>query len=255
MTTLLSIENLGKSFGGFKALSGLNFEVAQGETFAIIGPNGAGKTTLFKVLTGEIPATTGKIDFDGTDITRFAADERVRMGIGRTFQIVRIMPEFTLMENLIVAIEVRQKTLKGQSWRRRVSPDPSVVEEAYHRLEQVHLENSHATEARHLSLGDRKRLELIATLALEPVVLLLDEPTAGMSPPERVAIIDLIHRKKEELGLTILLTEHDMDFVFRLSQRLMVMNQGQKIIDGLPAEIAASETVREIYLGKETVNA
>jgi branched-chain amino acid transport system ATP-binding protein len=255
MTELLKTERVGKSYGGFRALHNISFEVAAGETFAIIGPNGAGKTTLFKVMTGEVPSSSGRIFLAGTDITRTAADERVRMGIGRTFQIVRVFPEFTLMENLIVAIEVRNRNRKTSRGFLRVRPTSEVTDEAYQRLNHLGLARLHATEARHLSLGDRKRLELALTLAIEPAVLMMDEPTAGMSSSERVAIIDLIQRTKEDLKLTILLTEHDMDFVFQLAQTLMVMNQGEKILAGPPEVVTASETVREIYLGKEMVHA
>lgn len=252
MSPILRVEGVGKAYGGFQALKDVSFDVRAGETFAIIGPNGAGKTTLFKVLTGEVPRTRGRIYMGDVDITRTSADQRVRLGLGRTFQIVRVFPEFSLIENLIVAIEARER---GASFGVRVRPTQAVADEAYQRLAAMGIARLHATEARHISLGDRKRLELALTLALEPRILMLDEPTAGMSPSERVAIIDLIQRTKQELNLTILLTEHDMDFVFRLAETLMVMNQGQKILAGRPDEVAASATVQEIYLGKEISHA
>jgi len=252
MSPILRVVGVGKTYGGFQALKDVSFDVRAGETFAIIGPNGAGKTTLFKVLTGEVPRATGRIYMDGADITRTSADQRVRLGLGRTFQIVRVFPEFSLIENLIVAIEARER---GAILGVRVRPTEAVADEAYQRLASVGIARLHATEARHISLGDRKRLELALTLALEPRILMLDEPTAGMSPSERVAIIDLIQRTKQELNLTILLTEHDMDFVFRLAETLMVMNQGEKILAGRPDEVTASEIVQEIYLGKEMTHA
>lgn len=249
MTALLRAEGVGKSYGGFHALKNVSFEVAQGESFAVIGPNGAGKTTLFKVLTGEVAGSSGRIHLNGNDITRTSADQRARMGLGRTFQIVRVFPEFSLIENLIIAIEARERGRGGGS--AGIRPSQSVTDEAYQRLESVGVSRLCRSEARHISLGDRKRLELALTLALEPKILMLDEPTAGMSPAERVSIIDLIIKTREELGLTILLTEHDMDFVFRLAQTLMVMNQGEKILAGDPREVADSPIVQEIYLGKE----
>jgi branched-chain amino acid transport system ATP-binding protein len=255
MTPILRAEGVGKTYGGFQALKNLSFEVALGETFAIIGPNGAGKTTLFKVLAGEEARTTGRIFMGKQEITRTSADERARMGLGRTFQIVRVFPESTLMENLTVAIEARERR-KGQGRRfGRVLPSGSVTNEAYQRLAAMGIARLHATEARHISLGDRKRLELALTLAIEPTVLMMDEPTAGMSPSERLAIIDLIQSTKEALGLTILLTEHDMDFVFRLAGTVMVMNQGEKLMAGHPNVVRASEAVQEIYLGKEISHA
>jgi len=253
--TLVRIEGVGKAYGGFQALKDVSFEVSAGETFAIIGPNGAGKTTLFKVMTGEVPGTTGRIYLGDADITDTPADMRVRMGLGRTFQIVRIFPEFTLLENLTIAIEARNRARGAVRRVLRARPRSEVTDEAYQRLHRLGLARLFATEARHLSLGDRKRLELALVLAMEPVVLMLDEPTAGMSPSDRIAIIELIEQTKKEFGLTILLTEHDMDFVFRLSQSLMVMNQGEKIFVGSPDEVRASETVQQIYLGKEMIHA
>lgn len=253
--TLLRVEGVGKTYGAFRALDDVSFEVSRGETFAIIGPNGAGKTTLFKVMTGEVPGSAGRIFLDGADITRKSADMRIRMGLGRTFQIVRVFPEFSLLENLTVAIEARNRSRGAFVHPFRARPIDAVTDEAYQRLARLGLAHLHATEARHLSLGDRKRLELALTLALEPMILMLDEPTAGMSPSDRIAIVELIEQTKTELGLTIVLTEHDMDFVFRLSQTLMVMNQGRKVLVGSPEEVRSSETVQQIYLGKEMVHA
>ncbi len=254
MNPILRVEGLSKRYGDFQALKDVTFDVAPGQTFAIIGPNGAGKSTLFKLMTGEVPQDAGRVWLRGRDISRASADERVPLGLGRTFQIVRVFKEFTLMENLILAIEARN-CQRGIKRGLRLKPDPAVVDEAYQRLHHLGIARHCSAEAHHLSLGDRKRLELAMTLAMEPMVLMLDEPTAGMSPSERVAIIELIQRTKEELGLTILLTEHDMDFVFRLSQAVMVMNHGQKILDGSPEAVAASPVVREIYLGKEVAHA
>jgi branched-chain amino acid transport system ATP-binding protein len=254
MTPLLRVEGVGKKYGEFRALTNVSFSVAEKETLAIIGPNGAGKTTLFKVMTGEVTGNSGRIFLGNSDITRTPADERARMGLGRTFQIARVFPALTLLENLVVAIEARNRS-RGASRSLRVRPSDVVTDEAYQRLGHLGLARHYATEARHLSLGDRKRLELALTLAIEPMILMLDEPTAGMAPSERVAIVELIERTKEELGLTILLTEHDMDFVFRLSQSVMVLNQGERVFVGSPSEVRASETVQQIYLGKELVHA
>jgi branched-chain amino acid transport system ATP-binding protein len=256
MKPILEINGVGKVYGDFRALTNVNFSVYDGETFAIVGPNGAGKTTLFRVMTGEVFNDEGSIAFLGQDISRLAAHERVSLGLGRTFQIARVFPEFSSMTNVIVAIEARNRNRnESVSQISRIKPSADVREEAAQRLASIGLGNELATEARHLSLGDKKRLELALTLALEPIVLLLDEPTAGMSPSERHSIIDLISEVKTALGLTIILTEHDMDFVFRLSKRIMVMNQGQVVLVGDQDELRNSATVREIYLGKEMVDA
>jgi len=256
MKELLRIEGVGKKYGDFQALKNVSFSVDERKTLAIIGPNGAGKTTLFKVMTGEVPASSGSIRLAGMDITRTSADERARLGLGRTFQIVRIFPDMTLLENLLVAIEARNRNRPAApGLRMQVRPRDAVVTEAWQRLNYLGLSHLHAAQARHLSLGDRKRLELALTLAMEPRVLMLDEPTAGMSPAERLAIINLIKRTREEFGLTVLLTEHDMDFVFQLADDLMVMNQGEKIFVGSPEQAKASALVQEIYLGKEMAHA
>ncbi|HSV83293.1 MAG TPA: ABC transporter ATP-binding protein [Ramlibacter sp.] len=257
MNELLRIDGVGKKYGNFQALKNVSFSVRERETLAIIGPNGAGKTTLFKVMTGEVPASSGAISLGGVDITRSSADERARLGLGRTFQIVRVFSDMTLLENLLVAIEARNRNrpAAGPGPRLQVRPRDDVMAEAWQRLNYLGLAQLHAAQARHLSLGDRKRLELALTLAMEPQVLMLDEPTAGMSPVERLAIIDLIKRTREELGLTVLLTEHDMDFVFQLADELMVMNQGEKVFVGSPEQAKSSALVQEIYLGKEMAHA
>ena len=159
------------------------------------------------------------------------------------------------MENLIVSIEARNRSVNRRRRALRVRASDEVCDEAYQRLQAIGLAERHSTQARFLALGDRKRLELALTLSMEPSILMLDEPTAGMSPGERVAIIDLIERTREELGLTVLLTEHDMDFLFRLSTSLMVMNQGEKVFVGSPNEVKTNEMVQQIYLGKEPVHA
>jgi len=251
MSAILTIDGVGKIYGGFHALKNVSFSVNEGETFAIIGPNGAGKTTLFKVMTGEVAGSSGRIHLGTRDITKLPADVRVRLGMGRTFQIVRVFGELTLLENLVVAIEARNRSERRPGQWLKIRPTQDVTDEAVDHLSRVGLTNNLASEARYLSLGDRKRLELALTLAMEPQILMLDEPTAGMSPSDRFAIINLIQKTKETLGLTILLTEHDMDFVFRLSQSLMVMNQGERVFVGTPDEVKQNAMVQQIYLGKE----
>jgi len=250
VTSLLEVKNISKSYGGFRALTDVSFTVEEGESLAIIGPNGAGKTTLFKALTGEISGDTGEIYFTGIDISTWPVDDRVRSGIGRTFQIVRIFPKLTTLENVIVAIESRLRSGDRLISSLRVNPSAAIRSEAHARLAAVGLKASASAEASHLSLGDKKRLELALTLALEPRLLMFDEPTAGMSPSERIAIIDVISSVKEQLGLTIIFTEHDIDFVFRLTGRVMVLNQGEVVTVGLPDAVRSNPIVRQIYLGR-----
>ncbi|MGE0501670.1 MAG: ABC transporter ATP-binding protein [Rhizobiaceae bacterium] len=253
--TILEAKAIQKKFGGFQALSDVSFEVEADRVFAIIGPNGAGKTTLFKVLTGETKSTAGHCYFRGENISTMSADQRVGIGLGRTFQVARTFSKFSILDNVVVAIEARRRS-RGQRGRLlSVKPLGDVLDEAVMWLEQLGLAAHWKSEAGHLSLGDRKRLELAMVLALEPVMLFLDEPTAGMSQHERRQIVDLIKRIKADYGLTIVLTEHDMDFIFRLADRLMVMNQGKVVANGLPLEVKEDRTVKEIYLGKEAFHA
>ena len=251
MTAVLRISGVSKLYGGFRAVNNVSFEVDKFETLALIGPNGAGKTTLFKLLTGETRTSSGAIAFEGNDITHMAAYQRVHLGVGRTFQVARIFPEYSALENVILAIETRQHLVSDskRSWY-AVHPQAEVFEEAAERLHQMGMRANHLSEARELSLGDRKRLELTLTLALEPSMLMLDEPTAGMSPSDRNGIIDLIGKIRSDLNLTVLFTEHDMDFVFGLAHRLVVLNQGEIVASGSPTEVKNNSIVKDIYLGK-----
>ncbi len=252
---ILEARAIGKKFGGFQALTDVSFEVDPDRVFAIIGPNGAGKTTLFKVLTGETRSTSGRCRFRGEDISDMSADRRVGLGLGRTFQVARTFSKFSALDNVVVAIEARRRSRGERGGMFGVRPSGEVLDEAVMWLEQLGLVDHWKSEAGHLSLGDRKRLELAMVLALEPAMLFLDEPTAGMSQHERRQIVDLITRIKTDYRLTIVLTEHDMDFIFRLADRLMVMNQGRVVANGLPLEVKENPVVKEIYLGKEAFHA
>lgn len=252
MTALIEVSGLCKNYGGHLVLKNVSFEVREGSGFAIIGPNGAGKTTLFKTLTGEASANSGSIRFDGEDITALPAHLRVRMGFGRTFQVARVFLESTCIENLVVAIEARQasegrKVGSPFAWR----PAPETVGEAMERLASVGLSDKRFIEARHLSHGDKKKLELAISMMSDPRVLMLDEPTAGMSPAERRQIVDLLLRVRAETGLTLMLTEHDMDVVFGLADEILVLNYGEVIVSGEPQAVRANHLVAEIYLGQE----
>ncbi|MFA7580614.1 ABC transporter ATP-binding protein [Castellaniella sp.] len=237
-------------------LKAISMEVMSGETFAIIGPNGAGKTTLFKVMTGEVFAEAGELEYAGQNITQMPAHARVAIGMGRTFQIARIFPDVTARENLVVAIEARRRMRREspQPWF-LVTPRAQTIEEADARLRDVGLLEKKDIEAKFLSHGDKKRLEIGIALAGEPRVLMLDEPTAGMSPSDRVETSELLGRLRASTGVTIVMTEHDMDVIYGLAHRILVMNQGEVIAIGDIDEIRANATVRDVYLGKEMYSA
>ena len=256
MIPLLQIEQLRVSYGELEVIKGINLDVARGETFAVIGPNGAGKTTLFKAITGEAPVSGGTVRFDGRDITRMPVHLRARVGFGRTFQVARVFQGLTVLGNIIASVEAR---LRGAghscgpwySWR----PARPVVDEAEHLLTELALVQVRHVEARFLSHGDKKRLEIALVLAQQPRILMLDEPTAGMSHSDRLGIVELIQRLRRDKGVTVVMTEHDLDVIFGLADRIMVLNNGELIATGTPDEVRVNPLVREVYLGKEMIDA
>lgn len=260
--TILRLEGVEKSYGLIKVLHGIEAQVEEGEVFAIIGPNGAGKTTLFKVMTGESYANAGSVHFDGRDVTRDPAHLRTRMGMGRTFQVARVFNPVTAADNVITAIEARKRAQDRVDvpwWAMR--PSAATRDEAMHLLEGVNLAQKADMTAAELSHGDRKRLELAMTLAGRPRILMMDEPTAGMSAADREQITRLIERimLPESAGgmsydgrkLTVVMTEHDMSVIFGLASRILVMNQGRRVALGTVEQIRNDPQVREVYLGKE----
>jgi branched-chain amino acid transport system ATP-binding protein len=256
MSAVLKVEGLYKGYGALPVLRDVNLSVADGETLAIIGPNGAGKTTLFKTLTGEVRSEKGRIEAFGEDVTTLPAAVRVARGFGRTFQVARVYPQSTLLENLILAVEAR-KRIAGETLGGRFAfrPAKETRAEAEGWLTSVSLAARADMEARFLSHGDKKRLEMALALALRPRILMMDEPTAGMSPSDRVETVELIKRIRDEHRVTVLLTEHDMDVVFGLADRIMVLNYGQVIAIGTGEEIRANPAVRDVYLGHEVQHA
>jgi branched-chain amino acid transport system ATP-binding protein len=252
MSALLVADGLGKNYGPIVALKSATFSVDTGKVLAIIGPNGAGKTTLFKALTGEGRSDRGRVTFEGRDVTRLPAHERASLGFGRTFQVARVFPSSTVLKNVIVAVEARRRR-SGESlggWF-SMKPSEAVVAEAKESVVDMGLGDLMDQEARFLSHGDKKRLELALTLALKPRILMLDEPTAGMSPSDRHRTVELLTRIRTEKGLTTLLTEHDMDVVFGLADHILVLNYGEVVAYGEPAAIRADAAVQELYLGEE----
>jgi len=253
MTPMIEVTGIHKSYGTIEVLRDVGFSVAERETFAVIGPNGAGKSTLFKVVTGEAATNAGSVRYRGRDVTQLPAWARVRIGFGRTFQVARVFPEFTVRDNIVVALEARlRNTAERRSNRYDFRPARETVAQSERIAVQLGLERQFDTDARYLSHGDKKRLEIAIALALEPRVLMMDEPTAGMSPSDRKQTLALLKRLRAERGLTIVIVEHDMDLVFGLADRVMVLNYGQVVALGTVDEVRSNQMVREVYLGKET---
>jgi branched-chain amino acid transport system ATP-binding protein len=246
--SVLEIRNVTKRFGSLVAVRDVSMSVAKGELRAVIGPNGAGKTTFFNLISGFFPPNAGSIAFDGRDITQMAAHRRVGLGMARTFQITEIFPELSVFENVRIGTEVAN----GYGLR----PWLSAAEKAeIHRRvdETLRLTGIEANADRlvgELAHGHQRAAEIAMALALQPHLLLLDEPTAGMGDQETYEITQLIRRMHREGNFTIVLIEHDMRVVFHLADRISVLDQGALLAEGSPREIAANEAVQAAYLGK-----
>ncbi len=249
MKTLV-LENLNKAFGGLQATNDVSLEVGDGELVSIIGPNGAGKTTIFNQISGYIRPDSGKILFNGKDIIGYSPEKLVRMGIGRAFQRSNVFPRLTAFENVQAAV-VSQYGKMLNLWRysRGIA---EVTERTQHLLGIIGLNDKRADQmAGKLALGDQKRLEIGLALALEPKLLLLDEPTAGMSPRETENTVQLVNEITKQFNMSLLFTEHDMEVVFGISERIYVLNHGEVIASGKPQEIADNPRVQEVYLGTD----
>jgi branched-chain amino acid transport system ATP-binding protein len=243
---ILEARSLVKSFDGFRAVDGVNLRVERGSVHALIGPNGAGKTTLFYLLSGFVHPTSGQILLGGCDIAGFPPQTIARHGLVCAFQISHLFPRLSAVANVECAVLAR----RGQAtafWRRI---DADTRREALETLEAVGLADLAGQPAGTLSHGDQRVLEIAVTLATRPSVLLLDEPTAGMSPVETLQTVALIRRLARDRGLTVLLVEHDMSVVFSISDRVTVLHQGAVLREGRPEEIRADAAVVEVYLGE-----
>jgi branched-chain amino acid transport system ATP-binding protein len=246
--SLLQVENVSKIFGSLVAVSGVSMNVEAGELRAVIGPNGAGKTTFFNLITGFFRPTTGRIVFDGEDVTALLPARRVWRGIARTFQITEVFPELTVHENLRIPVEVASG-FRLQPWLSRAA-DAKVRARVAELLQMGGLAGNASRLVGELAHGDQRATEIMMAIALNPRLLLLDEPTAGMGEQETFEIIQLIRRLHKDNKLTIVLIEHDMRVVFHLADRIMVLDQGKFLAEGTPAQIAANEAVQTAYLGK-----
>jgi branched-chain amino acid transport system ATP-binding protein len=242
---MLRVESITKSFDGFMAVDGASLRVDQGDVVAVIGPNGAGKTTLFHLIAGQLAPTSGAIRFKDENIAGLAAHRICRKGISRSYQVVNIFHRLTVFENVQVAVLSRRR--KTFSLFRPAGT--IAVDETRQILDSVGLLDKAEMTSGALSHGDQKVLEIAIAMGNRPELLILDEPTAGMSPEETEATLQLMKRLSGELGLTILFCEHDMGLVFSIASQVMVMQQGRTIIQGEPEAVRNNQQVREAYLG------
>jgi branched-chain amino acid transport system ATP-binding protein len=244
----LEVENVSKHFGSLVAVDGVSMTVEPGELRAVIGPNGAGKTTFFNMISGFLTQSSGRIIFDGTDISGLLPARRVWRGIARTFQVTEVFPELSVRENLRIPVEVAAG-FRLRPWLSR-DADEKVHARVSDLLEMGGLTDKADRQVGELAHGDQRATEITMALALNPRLLLLDEPTAGMGDQETYDITQLIRRLHKTNKLTIVLIEHDMRVVFHLADRIMVLDQGKFLAEGTPQEIAANKAVQTAYLGQ-----
>jgi branched-chain amino acid transport system ATP-binding protein len=246
--SVLEVAHLSKSFGGVKAVNDVSFALEAGELLALIGPNGAGKSTCFNLLNGQLPPDAGTIRFDGSEITGMKPRAIWRLGVGRTFQITATFASMTVRENVQMALLSFHRRLAGL-WRSAAS---LYADEADRLLGLVGMGDQAERACGVLAYGDLKRVELAVALANEPRLLLMDEPTAGMAPKERIALMELTDDIVRQRNIGVLFTEHDMDVVFAHADRILVLNRGRLIAEGRPEAVRADKAVQEVYLGSGT---
>ena len=250
MTSLLRVRDVKHRFGGIQALDGVDLDLYAGELLALIGPNGAGKSTLFNIIGGQLPPSSGHVVFDGREITGASPRQLFALGVGRTFQVAHVFGSMSVVQNVQTVLAHARGEVPAWRDARRVHQDEAVA-----LLTRVGLEHRTAARAETLAYGEMKRLELALALAHRPRLLLMDEPTAGLGQDDRRHVMDLVASLVRDTHMSVLFTEHSMDVVFGLAQRIVVLARGRVIAAGAPAEIAADPTVREAYLGSLRLDA
>lgn len=248
MTTILAVQDVVKRFGNLAAVDGVDLEIAEGTITALIGPNGAGKTTLFNIMTGALRADRGSVWLKDTMLTGLTPERIVRVGLVRTFQITQVFPGLTALDGVTVARLARL----GRGWHpfRLASREAVARRDAANLLEAVGSADLAGRLVATLSHADQKLVEVAMALACDPLVLLLDEPTGGLAPEETRGVIRLLQRVALERGITVLLIEHDMEAVFAIARRIVVLHQGKLLADDIPAAVRRNPEVREVYLGR-----
>jgi branched-chain amino acid transport system ATP-binding protein len=243
----LRLAGVSKAFGGLRAVDAVELSVAPGERRALIGPNGAGKTTLFNLISGELPPSGGRILLFGRDVTRLSPERRAALGLARTYQITTLFPNLTALENLLLAVQGLERT--KFMLLRPATAYPDLYARARAGLDAVGLQDKEGEVVKNLSHGEQRQMEVAMALASRPRLLLLDEPTAGLSPAESLMMTAML--KRLDSGITLLIIEHDMDVAFALTDRVTVLHNGRVVADGSREEVKASPLVKEIYLGSE----
>lgn len=251
-TPALRVDGVSIAFGGLKAVSEFRLTLPKGALYGLIGPNGAGKTTLFNLLTGVYRPDAGRIELDGKSLVGLSPHQIAAEGLARTFQNIRLFGDLTVLDNVRIACHQRCRTtlldalLRTPRWR---GEEAAITELSLELLELFGLRDRAQEHARNLPYGDQRRLEIARALALDPDVLLLDEPAAGMNPQEKIALRDLVRRVRDEFGLALLLIEHDMGLVMEICERITVLDHGEVIAEGTPETIQRNPAVIEAYLG------
>ena len=245
MTDALSLAGVGKRFGDFQAVTDVSLRIPATQCCALLGPNGAGKTTLLNLISGRLALSSGSIHVNGRDVSREPAGARARLGVGRSFQKTNIFPQLTLIENVRLGLQARTPLANWNPWR-SIAADTALNDEARAMLERVDIRRPGGTLAEELSYGEQRQLELAITLATQPRIVLLDEPTAGMSSTETALILDLMVELLR--GLTVVIVEHDLSVVDRVADRIVVLERGSVIADGTPAAVKADSRVQSAYL-------